>query len=129
MWNFGARVSLMAFVSASSRSTLRSISSKQRAFKARPPTKYVLLYEYVEGVLVSREPFRKKHLQLAKELCISGGPIFALTDTAFPAPTGALFIFESFEKAKAFTDQDPYITGGIVTDYFIKEWTVAIQNF
>lgn len=115
----------MAFVSAASRSpcSLRSISST--VLKAAPPTQYILRYDYVADVLERRGPHREKHLELAKELCISGGPTAPLDAEV---PTGALFVFESTKKASNFVEQDPYVSAGIVTGHSIEEWTVAIQN-
>lgn len=90
-----------------------------------PPTKYLLRYEYAPDVLEKRGPFREEHLKLAKELCLSGGPSTPLEGTV---PTGALFVFDTVEKANTFVEQDPYVSGGIVTGHVVETWTVAIEN-
>ena len=82
-------------------------------------------YNYVEDVLEKRPPHREKHLELAKEMCLSGGPTAPLKAEV---PTGALFLFETLEAAETFVKEDPYVTAGIVTGHSIEEWTVAIQN-
>ena len=92
---------------------------------AAPPKQYVLRYNYVADVLEKRPPHREKHLELAMDMCLSGGPTAPLNADV---PTGALFIFEKLEAAEAFVKQDPYVSAGIVTGYTIEEWTVAIQN-
>ena len=92
---------------------------------AAPPKQYVLRYNYVADVLEKRPPHREKHLELATDMCLSGGPTAPLNADV---PTGALFIFEKLEAAEAFVKQDPYVSAGIVTGYTIEEWTVAIQN-
>lgn len=109
----------VAFLSRSSRSYTTTRSALQAS------TKYVLHYDYVSDVLEKRGPFREKHLQLAQDLCLSGGPVSNLNEEV---PTGALFVFGSPESAQAFVEQDPYVSGGIVTKHSIQEWTVAIEN-
>jgi len=91
-----------------------------------PPKQYVLYYDYVPDVLEKRPPHREKHLELAKEMCLMGGPTAPVT--AQEIPTGALFIFETLDSAEAFVKADPYVSAGIVTSHSIEEWTVAIQN-
>lgn len=103
----------------------RSFVSTALKMSAPPPKQYVLRYGYVPEVLEKRPPHREKHLELAKEMCLSGGPTAPLNGEV---PTGALFIFETLESAEAFVKKDPYVTAGIVTGHTIEEWTVAIQN-
>lgn len=95
------------------------------AAAAGPPTQYLLRYTYVPDVLEKRGPHREQHLQLAREMCLAGGPTAPLAGTV---PTGALFIFADAASAETFVAQDPYVSAGIVTDHSVEEWTVAIQN-
>jgi uncharacterized protein len=123
---------LSSFLSSAGRTTVVPSVATTRLFMSSPATatttpsiKYILRYDYVPDVLEKRGPYRSEHLQLAKELCLSGGPSAPL---GADVPTGALFIFADLEKANAFIEQDPYVTGGIVTGHTLEAWTVAIEN-
>ena len=76
-------------------------------------------------VLEKRDPFRAGHLDLAKAMCLSGGPC---NEPGSEVPSGAFFIFADLESAQKFAKEDPYVEGGIVTKSEIKEWNVAIEN-
>ena len=139
MWNFfnsRSASSLLAFVANRGplvhQSKVKTISTVDRYFSssalgmtAAPPKQFVLQYDYIADVLEKRPPYREKHLELAGNLCLAGGPTASLNENI---PTGALFIFATLEAAEAFVKQDPYVSAGIVTGHTIKEWTVAIQN-
>jgi len=96
-----------------------------------PPTLFVLRYDYVADALERRGPYREGHLGLAKQMIqdgksIAGGPF---AETASPNnPTGAYVLFTSAEAAQEFADNDPYGSGGIVTNYSIVKWSVALQK-
>ena len=127
MWNLFASRGTLALAAAfvSPRHLTSQSSARSFSVAAKASTQYILTYDYVADVLEKRGPHREKHLELAKELCISGGPT---TPLDAEVPTGALFIFADTEKANSFVKQDPYVTEGIVTGWNIQEWTVAIQN-
>jgi uncharacterized protein len=122
---------LTSFLSSTGRTAILPSVANTRLFMSSsstppPPTKkYILRYEYVPDVLEKRGPYREEHLQLARELCLSGGPSAPL---GADVPTGALFIFSDTEKANAFIQQDPYVTSGIVTEHTLEEWTVVGEN-
>ena len=87
---------------------------------------FLLFYDFVPDYLERRTQFRSEHLELAwassgrGELLMGG----ALTD---PVDTGVLlFQGDSAETAEAFARKDPYVTGGLVTHWKVREWmTVA----
>lgn len=127
MWGATKVSALAAFVSS------RSVPSVRRTISASShlnAMQYLLRYDYIPDVLEKRGPYREGHLELAKQLiadgkCLSGGP------TGMPGeevPTGALFIFADLDSAKLFVDQDPYVSGGIVTEHSIEEWNVVVQK-
>jgi uncharacterized protein len=93
-------------------------------------TQYLLKYDYIPDVLEKRGPYREGHLNLAKQLisegtCLSGGPT---GEVGMQVPAGAMFIFTTADAAKAFVEQDPYVSAGIVTKHSIEEWNVVVQK-
>jgi hypothetical protein len=129
MWGSLQRsASLLAFVA--SRGSLpvgtRSISSTT----SLAANQYLLRYEYIPDVLEKRGPYREGHLDIAKQMieegkCLSGGPIGM---PGAVVPSGAMFIFNDEESAKAFVEVDPYVSNGIVTGHSIEEWNVVVQK-
>jgi uncharacterized protein YciI len=86
----------------------------------------ILCYDYVDGMLERRTPYRDEHLaRIAAEheagrLVMAG----ALGDP----PHGGLFVFAEGvgpEQIEAFADADPYTRGGLVTARRIEPWTVV----
>mmetsp|Transcript_23487 Transcript_23487/g.32939 ORF Transcript_23487/g.32939 Transcript_23487/m.32939 type:complete len:129 (-) Transcript_23487:223-609(-) len=127
MWAFGisslGRASITALLASSPK---RQISSTT----ALGATRYLLSYDYIPDVLEKRGPFREGHLGLAKKLiedgkCLSGGPT---GEPGMEVPKGALFIFTDEESAKGFVEEDPYVSGGIVTAHSIEEWNVVVEK-
>lgn len=132
-----SRSSTVAFLAASSTRQGAMMLTRPSArpshystSSALSATQYLLRYEYIPDVLEKRGPFREGHLDLAKQLiaegtCLSGGPT---GDVGMQVPNGALFIFTTAEAANLFVEQDPYVSGGIVTGHTIEEWNVVVQK-
>ena len=89
-------------------------------------THYVLFYEYVEGIVEKRAPFRAGHLALA-EAARDRGELLLAGAWADPVD-GAAFIFRVDDMARvdAFARADPYVTNGLVREWRVREWTVVI---
>ena len=85
---------------------------------------FVLMYDYVEGVVAKRDPFRPAHLDLAREMNEAGHLRMAgaLTDPV----DSALFIFNDRRSAEQFVRRDPYVANGLVTSHRIREWNVVV---
>lgn len=87
---------------------------------------YILFYKAVENYIERRAPYREQHLANANaahergELVMAG----ALSDPA----DGSILIFkgESPSVAEAFVHQDPYVENGLITEWEVRPWTVAI---
>jgi uncharacterized protein YciI len=132
MWGLSSllgRSSVMTFLATSS-SQIQPRTYATTSSSALAATQFLLRYEYIPDVLEKRGPYREGHLNLAKELiakgsCLSGGPT---GDVGMEVPTGALFIFTTSDAAKLFVEQDPYVSGGIVTGHSIEEWNVVVQK-
>jgi len=87
---------------------------------------FLLRYTYVDGVLEKRQPFRKKHLELAKSFKEKG---LIQMGGALGDASGALFVWECDDEKEIedFISKDPYIQNGLVPSHDIVEWVVVIQ--
>ncbi|MBU1099213.1 MAG: hypothetical protein KKA84_02330 [Bacteroidetes bacterium] len=86
----------------------------------------ILFYEFVDGYLEKRIPYRQEHLNLVHEyierdLLRLGGAF------ANPADSAALVFFaEDMSVVESFVKVDPYYTNALVKKYTIREWTVVV---
>jgi uncharacterized protein YciI len=86
---------------------------------------YLLLYEYVPDYLQRRGEFRNQHLKVAWESHARGELVLGGA-FANPADGGAiLFHCESRRVPERFAVTDPYVLGGLVTRWQIREWTTV----
>lgn len=87
---------------------------------------FLLFYDYVPDVLERRPEFRGAHLKHAwaaqqrSELVLAG----ALADPV----DGAVLMFagDSASVAEEFARADPYVTGGLVERWHVREWTTVV---
>ena len=87
---------------------------------------FLLFYDYAADVLERRPQFRGAHLEHAwaaverGELVLGG----ALTDPV----DGGVLMFAAADKtvAEGFARADPYVTGGLVTGWRVREWTTVV---
>ena len=88
---------------------------------------FALTYEVVDGFAEKRTPYRPQHLQLAREASTRGELVMA---GALGEPAGALLIFRAPDRsvAESFASTDPYVTGGLVTRWTVRPWTVVIGH-
>ena len=87
---------------------------------------FILLYDYVADAETRRAPLRPDHLAHARDYNERG---LLVTAGAFAKPLdGAALVFKADDRSavEAFVASDPYVTGGLVTDWRIREWTVVI---
>lgn len=89
---------------------------------------YILFYKTVDNYIEKRAPYREAHLKLAREASQSGNLLMAgaLADPA----DGAVLIFQSDSpaEAEAFAKNDPYVKNGLITEWYVRPWTVVINN-
>lgn len=86
--------------------------------------KYLLFYDYIEGIVEKRAPLREGHLGLANRYLERGDLLLA---GAFTDPVdGALFVFHNREAAESFVGEDPYVLNGLVTGHRVREWNVVV---
>jgi uncharacterized protein len=87
---------------------------------------FLLFYTYVPDVLERRAQFRAAHLQHARASVARGELLLA---GAFADPVdGAALFFSAPTKdvVEAFARQDPYVLGGLVTEWKVRAWTTVV---
>jgi hypothetical protein len=87
---------------------------------------FLLFYEVVTDHAERRAPLRAAHLALARRAVergelVLGGPLAEPVD-------GAVLLFRgsSPDVAAAFAAADPYVTNGLVTRWYVREWTTVV---
>jgi uncharacterized protein YciI len=87
---------------------------------------YVLFYEYVPEYLERRGALREAHLKTI-ELALDSGELVLGGAFAHPAD-GAMILFsaETPAVAEAFARADPYVVEGLVTRWWVREWTTVV---
>ncbi len=87
---------------------------------------YLLFYEVDEDYVRKRAQFRDLHLAKAWQASERGELVLggALADPV----DGAVLLFtgESPEVAERFARTDPYVTGGAVKRWYVREWTTVV---
>ena len=89
---------------------------------------FLLFYDYVPDVLERRGEFRGAHLDYAWAAVERGEIVVA---GAFADPVdGAVLMFSGDDKSVAedFARADPYVTGGLVTRWHLREWTTVVGD-
>ena len=87
---------------------------------------YLLFYTYVPDVLERRPQFRGAHLGHARE-ALARGELKLAGAFADPVDGAALFFsVPSKGVVEQFAKDDPYVTGGLVTKWTIREWTTVV---
>lgn len=90
---------------------------------------YAVISEDHDGTLDKRMSARPQHVARLKELCDEGRLLIAgphpAVDSPDPGPagfTGSLVVveFPSLNEAKAWADEDPYITAGVYRKVTVK---------
>ena len=83
--------------------------------------KHVLIYEYVEGMLERRAPYREAHLERIDAEREAGR---ILASGPYDPPTGALIFFADAEREpiEAFAEQDPYAQAGLISAWRVERW-------
>ena len=87
---------------------------------------YLLFYEAGPDYAERRAPFRSAHLDHARA-AVARGELVLGGAYANPAD-GAVLLFrgESPQIAEHFANSDPYVVNGVVTRWYIREWTTVV---
>jgi uncharacterized protein len=89
---------------------------------------YLLFYDVVDNYAERRTPFRKDHLAQARAAAARGELVLAGALANPVDGTVLLFKGDSPAAAEAFARADPYVTNGLVTGWWVREWTTVIGN-
>ena len=87
---------------------------------------YLLFYDVVDDYARRRAEFRMDHLAHARKAVESGELVLggALADPV----DGAVLLFRGSSPAVAerFASDDPYVKNGVVTNWYVREWTTVV---
>ena len=87
---------------------------------------YILFYEFVEGYMEKRPPYRQDHLSLVHDY-VERGELRLAGAFADPADSAALvFYTDNKDTIENFVSNDPYYLNKLVKNYRIREWTVVV---
>jgi uncharacterized protein YciI len=86
---------------------------------------FVLLYEYVPDYLERRGALRQAHFEHAGASMARGE--FQMGGAFADPADGALLTFKASDRTviEDFARTDPYVKGGLVTAWRVREWTVV----
>lgn len=89
---------------------------------------YLLIYDLAPDYIERRAAFRAEHLALAWDAASKGQLVLA--GALANPPDTAVFHFrgDSPAAAEAFAKADPYVRGGIVTRWRVREWTTVVGD-
>ena len=89
---------------------------------------FLLFYEATADYADKRAPYRMKHLEHAIAAHQRGD---FLLGGAFANPVdGAVIVFqgETPKAAEEFASTDPYVLNGVVTKWWVREWTTLVGD-
>jgi uncharacterized protein YciI len=86
--------------------------------------KYALLYEAAPGFRAKVPAHIEAHRALWKRFQADG--TLLLIGPFIDEPGGALSVFTTRAAAEAFVQADPFVSGGVVSRWTIREWMEAI---
>src|SRR5579864_1166092 len=89
---------------------------------------YLLFYEVGEDYVARRAEFRTAHLEKAWQASARGELVLG---GALGNPVdGAVLLFKGDSPAVAekFARADPYVTGGAVKRWYVREWTTVVGD-
>jgi uncharacterized protein len=90
--------------------------------------RWVLIYDLVDDYLERRPALRDDHLALAR-VAHSYGDLLLAGALADPYDRALLvFAGESPEVAAAFARADPYVSGGLVTSWTVRQWNEVLED-
>ena len=87
---------------------------------------YILFYKTVDNYIEKRAPYCEEHLKYATAAHERGELVMAGA-LAEPADSAVLvFRGDGAHVAEDFAKHDPYVKNGLITEWQVRPWTVAI---
>ncbi len=89
---------------------------------------FLLFYDVVPDYVERRSMLRAEHLALARAAHARGELVLG---GAYASPVdGAVLLFQGDSPAvvEAFAASDPYVRHGLVTRWWVREWTVVVGD-
>lgn len=89
---------------------------------------WILFYDLADDYLERRQQWRDEHLGLARAAHADG--TIVLAGALADPPDHAVLIFraDSADVAERFAAADPYVKAGLVTNWYVRPWTVVIGD-
>lgn len=86
----------------------------------------MLFYDLVDDYLERRQPLREEHLERARAAHENG--TIVLAGALADPPDHALLVFraDSPDVAERFAHADPYVKEGLVSNWYVRPWTVVV---
>lgn len=87
---------------------------------------YLLFYDVVDDYIERRAPLRPAHLAHAQAFVERGDLV--LGGALANPPDGAVLLFrgDSLAAVEEFARTDPYVTGGLVRSWRVREWATVV---
>jgi uncharacterized protein len=87
---------------------------------------YLLFYEVSDDYITRRVPLRSAHLNYAGPF-VERGELVLGGALANP-PDAAILLFQTVSptQVEAFAQADPYVKGGLVKRWWVREWTTVV---
>ncbi|MEZ5994501.1 MAG: YciI-like protein [Hyphomonadaceae bacterium] len=90
---------------------------------------FLLIYDYAPDYLERRAAFRTAHIELARASSARGDLVLGGAVPSDMPPFGLLlFKAETADVAEAFARADPYVSGGVVTSWRVREWITVVGD-
>jgi uncharacterized protein YciI len=87
---------------------------------------FLLFYTYVPDILEKRPRFRGAHIEHARQ-SVARGELLLAGAFADPVDGAALFFSApSKDLVEDFARHDPYVLGGLVTEWKVRSWTTVV---
>jgi uncharacterized protein len=87
---------------------------------------YLLFYEVADDYITRRVPLRPAHLNYARPFVDRGELILAGALANPPDAAILLFRTDSPSQVQEFAESDPYVIGGLVKRWWVREWTTVV---
>ena len=87
--------------------------------------KYVLFYESADDVASKAPPHFPAHWERCQDF-YARGELLMVGTFADPQTQGSMAIFTTRDSAEEFAAADPFVTGGVVARWEVREWNEAL---